>query len=147
VDGDGGKAFSFRPGDIVKAGKLVVYNPQRNTLRLVTGKEIFRDELAEDRYAYYIIAPITRAGIAFLGDAGKIAATGKKRIEGIVDAEKTLKVTVLFAKGESGVTLRGYSDHAVRAGRGKIDWDASTHLFTLSLAAPLEGNSVTVNFR
>jgi hypothetical protein len=141
------RQFSFRPGDIVTAGKIVVYNPQRNTVRLLTGNETFHDELPEDNYAYYIVAPVTAAGIAFLGDAGKIAATGKKRIAGIIASGKTLRVNVLFAKGESTVTLRGYSEQDVTADKGKISSDASTHLFTLSLPAPATGNSVTVNFR
>jgi hypothetical protein len=147
ADAVGARQFSFRPGELVKAEKVVVYNPQRNVLRLITGGEAFRDELPEDKYAYYIIAPVTPAGIAFLGDAGKIAATGKKRIAGIRMSGKTLQVDVLFAKGESMVTLRGYSERAVIADKGTINRDAATHLFTLSLPAPVTGSGVTVNFR
>ncbi|HVU58279.1 MAG TPA: hypothetical protein VHD83_24630 [Puia sp.] len=141
------RRFGFRPGEIVAADRVIVYNPQKNTFRLLAGGETFYDELPEDKYAYYIIAPITSSGIAFLGDAGKIAATGKKRIAGMKTSGKTLKVTVLFAKGESSVMLRGYSEHTVAADKGRVISDASTHLFTLSLSAPEKGNSVTVNLR
>lgn len=141
------RQFSFRPGDIVKADKVVVYDPRQETSRLLTKGETFHDELPEDKYVYYIIAPITRSGIAFLGDAGKIAATGKKRIAGITDSGKTLQVAVLFAKGESIVTLRGYAEHPVTADKGKLSFDKTSHLFTVSLPAPANGNKVTVDLR
>jgi hypothetical protein len=141
------RQFSFRPGDIVKAGKVVVYDPRKETAQLLTEGETFQDELPQDKYVYYIIAPITRSGIAFLGDAGKIAATGKKRITGITDSGKTLQVTVLFAKGESTVTLRGYAGRPVTADKGKLSFDKTSHLFTVSLPAPANGNNVTVTLR
>jgi hypothetical protein len=141
------RRIAFRPGDIVRSNRIVVFNPKENTLRLLTGNETFHDELPEEKYVYYIIAPITSTGIAFLGDTGKIAATGKKRIAGIEVAGKALRVTVLFAKGESTVTLRGYSGHPIAADRGTIRFDASSHLFELTLHAPATGNSVTVNLR
>ena len=101
----------------------------------------------ESRYVYYIIAPITGSGIAFLGDGGKIVSTGKKRIANLISAAKKLQVKVVFAKDESTITLRGYGTHEVVSDKGKISWDSKTHLFTLTLHSQPGENSVIVNFR
>jgi hypothetical protein len=133
----------FKPEDVGEQGEVVIYTPQDNHLKIMNAGESFHDELAADKYAYYIIAPVTSSGIAFLGDEGKIAATGKKRIATIKDMGKTLQVKVLFAKGEKDVMLHGYCKRPVTADKGSIAQDAATHLFTLTL--PANGNEVTVN--
>jgi len=87
--------------------------------------------LPDDLYSYYIVAPITTSGIAFLGDANKIAATGK--IASIKDELNKLELTVLFAKGEASVILQGYSEMPVYTDKGTVLYNASTHLFTIIL--------------
>ena len=141
------RQIGFRPGDIVMANRIVVYSPKQNSVRLLTGNETFHDELPEEKFVYYILAPVTSTGIAFLGDTGKIAATGKKRIAEMKVSGKSLRVTVLFATGESVLTLRGYSDHAIAADQGTISFDTSSHIFELTLPAPATGNKMTVNLR
>ncbi|MDP4285266.1 MAG: hypothetical protein Q8891_12640 [Bacteroidota bacterium] len=138
---------SFKPADIGMIGKVVVYDPMHNKLQIISANETFKDVLPGDKYTYYIIAPVTSSGIAFLGDAGKITATGKKRIADVIASGKEMQVKVLFAKSESSVTLRGYADHIVTADKGKVTVDPSTHLFSLVLSAPAKGNSVSVNFK
>src|SRR5665647_46260 len=138
---------NFKPADIGMKSDVVVYDPLNNRLQTVRANESFKDILPEDKYTYYIIAPVTKSGIAFLGDAGKITATGKKRIAEIISSVKNLQVKVLFAKGESAITLHGFAEHAVTADKGKIGYDGATHLFSLVLPAPAKGNSVNVNLK
>lgn len=139
--------FGFQPKNTGIQGQSVVYNPRQNTVQVLNADDTFRDELPVDSFAYYIVAPVTNAGIAFLGDAEKIAATGRKRVADIVSTGKALQVKILFAKEEASVTLKGYSPSAVIADKGKIDYDAGTHLFTLVLPAPANTNSVVVNLK
>lgn len=137
--------YSFRPADIGIKNRVLIYDPQRNTAQLLDAAQTFQAELPEEKYAYYILAPLTSSGIAFLGDTGKIAATGKKRIANILSSGKNLQVKVLFARGEGTVVLKGYSEKKITTDRGVLTKDPSNHLFTLTIRAPKNGNMLTVN--
>jgi hypothetical protein len=136
--------FSFSPAALGLKGKTVVFDPLTAKLKELDADDQFEDRLPAEKYAYYIIAPVTSSGIAFLGDAGKIAATGKKRIAAIDPSAKELKVTVLFARGDQAVTLQGYCRRPVFSSEGQLSQDGKTHLFTLHLPAPEKGGKVTV---
>ncbi|KAA9041186.1 hypothetical protein FW778_03890 [Ginsengibacter hankyongi] len=138
---------TFKPADIGMKGNVAIYEPLQNKLQIIAADKIFTDVLPSKKYTYYIIAPVTKTGIAFLGDAGKITSTGKKRIADIITNGKNLQVKVLFAKGESAVTLHGYAGHTVACDRGKASYDNATHLFNLVVDAPATGNSVNINLR
>ncbi len=129
------KDISFQPASLGCMGKVVVFDPLTQQLQLMDASDNFTDQLKDEFYTYYIVAPITSSGIAFLGDTAKIVATGKKRISSLNDAQGCLAVTVLFSKGESAVVLQGYSDRPVTSDKGKMNYDAVTHLFTLTLAS------------
>jgi len=55
-----------------------------------------------------IIAPIGPSGIAFLGDEGKVASTGKQRIADIHESGENLQVT--WQVRRRVVTLHGFAD-------------------------------------
>ncbi len=114
---------NFSPADLGAKGSVVVFDPIHNKSQLMQANESFKDDLPVEKYTYYIIAPVTSSGIAFLGDAGKITATGKQRIASIVSSGKNLQVKVLFAKGESSVTLTGYCKDSLFSDHGKISTD------------------------
>ena len=136
--------FSVKPSDLGMTGEVVIYSPETRLLKDIRASDTFSDELGSARYNYYLIAPVTKAGIAFLGDEGKIAATGKKRVEDIrVQGDKMI-VTVLFAAGESGVTLQGYAARPVSSDQGTVSQDPATHLFTVRVPAPGQGGKLTV---
>lgn len=135
--------FAFFPAEIGIQGKSVVYNPQNHRLWPLRSGGVFHDSLPAVNYAYYIVAPLVN-GIAFFGDRGKIAATGKKRIAQLVKTENGLKIKVLFGKGDEAVTLQGYAPRNVVADKGIIKRDSTTGLFDLVLPAPSAANSVTV---
>jgi len=127
------RRISFKPIEFGIKEKVAVFNPLTKKIQLMNANDSFNDSLPDDLYAFYITAPVTSSGIAFFGDAGKIAATGKKRIAEIKDENGTLAITVLFAKGEPNVILQGYSEKPFKADKGVIDYNSATHLFTLSL--------------
>lgn len=138
--------FGFHPKALGQRGRVAVFDPLSKRVAAIDAAAEFRSELPETRYAYYIVAPVTRSGIAFLGDAGKIAATGKQRIAALRDGSDGLQVRIRFAQGESSVILQGYSEKPVTADKGEVTYDAATCLFTLTL--PSGGNdevSVTVS--
>lgn len=138
--------FSFHPTTIGMKGNVVVYNPVNHELKVMPANNLFTGLIPADKYVYYIIAPVTSIGIAFLGDENKIAATGKKRIADITTSGKGLRVKVLFAPGEKDITLCGYYENLFSANKGKLTLNPKTHLFTLVLQSPVHENSVEVNF-
>ena len=132
-DSSGSRSVNFNPSKLGIKGKTVVYDPLTEELKVVNSGSGFSSLLNNNLYTYYIIAPVISSGIAFLGDAGKIVSTGKKRIHNVEDNNGTLKVIVLFAKGEASVKLEGYSEKSVTSDKGKIKYDSDTHIFNLIL--------------
>ncbi len=139
TDSSGSKSIKFVPSELGINEKTVVYNPLTKELKLIDAGAEFSGSLSNDLYTYYILAPLTNSGIAFLGDKDKIAATGKKRIADITSAKGTLTVKVLFSEGETSVTLEGYSEKNVSCDKGEIKYNQNTHIFNLIL--PSSGNN------
>jgi len=88
--------------------------------------------------AYFIASPITRCGIAFLGDADKFVGTGKKRILSLHDDDSHLTAEILLAANEDAVTLKGYAPQApevsVQGGHNRpVQYDPATGLFTVTV--------------
>jgi hypothetical protein len=69
------------------------------------------------------VVPVGRSGIAFLGDRDKLVTLGRQRIAQLRD-DGAVTVTVQFARGERGVTLRGYAPRQpalrVLSGTGRL---------------------------
>ena len=143
-DKEGNREIKFNPSKLGIKGNLVVYNPLRNEVKVIDNGEVFKDKLNNNFYTYYILAPFTTSGISFFGDSEKIVSTGKKRIAEISNQKDFLQVKVLFAKGESSVNLKGYSEKPVMSDKGKINYNQNTHIFDLII--PSQGkNQVTVS--
>jgi hypothetical protein len=88
-------------------------------------------------FGYFVLTPVGKSGIAFLGDKGHIVTLGRKRIPAVSDTGR-IDLTVSFAPGETERTLFGYSPFPVDvrpvAGRtGKVVWDPATELFTVTV--------------
>ncbi len=99
--------------------------------------------------AYYIVVPIGRSGIGFLGDAGQFVTLGKKRIANVSD-NGALEVSVIFAEGETSRTLFGFapaapSVRALKGNVGKLAYDEAKHLFRLE-ASPDSDHTASVIF-
>lgn len=140
------RQFSFQPSSMGFSGKVVVFDPLRHTVQAMQASEVFWSTLPADNYAYYVIAPVTDSGIAFLGDANKIVSTGKKRIATITSTKDQLQIKVIAA-GEHSITLQGYYEKPFTADKGTLSLNETDHLFTLSLELPSKNDSVTINFK
>ncbi len=140
--------FQFQPATLGFTGKVIVFNPANKKYEVLLAGNTFSATIPSEKYVYYIIAPVTAQGIAFLGDENKIAATGKKRIAAIKTSEHDLEVKVLVAKGEKEIILQGYYQHPFIVDKGKLSVDATTHLFSLVLKSPLHEHedSIQVKF-
>ena len=136
--------FRFNLTELAMGGRSVVYNPLSHNAQLLETGDHFQADLPDEKFAYYIVAPVTISGIAFLGDKGKITATGKKRIASIRSSPKQLQAKILFAKDDPAVILQGYSEKPVTSKQGIVHHDKTTHLFTLEVPRPKTGQVVMV---
>lgn len=129
-------SMSFTPAELGYAGSVYVYDVNHATGRLLTASQANTDTITDT--AYYIVAPVGPSGIAFLGEQGKLASTGAKRISDWSDTG-TLAVSVAFGAGEKSVTLTGYAPSMPTAAAdlgtvSAVQYDATSKRFTVSVA-------------
>lgn len=131
----GSEQIGFRPSEVGVNGAAYVYNYFTGAGTLVPAGGRFTDTVSSG--SYYVVAPVGRSGIAFLGDAGKFVSTGSKRISALAD-DGTVRATVAFAIGEKSVTLHGYAPTAPVASAaggtaGPVHYDANTRQFSVTV--------------
>jgi len=128
---------ALTPSKTGVAGNVFAYEVRHRSGALVNAGAPTLD-LSHD-WTYLVLVPLSRSGIAIVGDAGKFVPRGRARIAALTDREEAVDVEVAFAAGESSVTLTGYSPNPplVSADAGKIvkvSWNSSTGMFELVVA-------------
>ena len=116
------------------AGPVYIYDYFAKTARRLGAGGIYQDTLGPTGRAFYVVAPVGASGIALLGDEGKFVGTGRQRLAVLHDAPGRLTATVLFAPGESAVTLHGYATSAPKVAAsggtvGPVAYDPATGHF------------------
>ena len=89
--------------------------------------------------AFWTFAPVGPSGIAFLGNSGKFAATGRQRVAHLVD-NGTLRARIALAKGETQVRLHGWARARpqFQARKGTIEnfrYNSASRQFAFDLTA------------
>ncbi len=138
---------SFTPASLGFNGSAYVYDYFAGQGTVVQANQSFKAKVGFNG-SYYIVVPVGASGIAFLGDAGKFAALGSKRISSLYD-DGTVHATVAFANHESPVTLHGYapSKPTVTTTNGTVSavsYDATTQMFSFTVSAG-KNNSANIN--
>lgn len=136
---------SFRPSALGISGAAYVYNYFTGQGSVVPPGGSFQATVTSG--SYWVVAPVGRSGIAFLGDAGKFVSLGSKRISALSD-DGAVHATVTFARGEGAVTLHGYSPSAPRVtaapgSAGPVSYDPATGMFSVQVT-PGAGQQSTV---
>jgi hypothetical protein len=132
----------FHATDVGLSGPVYVFDFFAGTGKpMDAGADIVKD-ISPKQASYFIVAPIGRSGIAFLGDRGKFVGTGKQRVATMEDAPSGLKVDLLLAPTESSVTLGGYAPSApqvtAQAGTaGDVHYDGKTQYFSVEIKPDL----------
>ena len=142
-----GSAVSFVPAALGVSGPVYVYNGFDKTAKRLGAGEVYSDTLGTEGRAFYVAAPITPSGIALLGDAGMFVGTGRQRLPTVKNTPGGLSATVVFAAGESRVTLHGYAAARLRVSAaggtaGPVQFDAATGHFTVTVS-PAAGEPVS----
>jgi hypothetical protein len=155
------KNAQFTPAELGCTGEVCIYDHASDAVVRLPSDQPFKVLLPPDGVDFYMVAPIGHAGIAFFGDRGKFASTGRQRIRQIQDNPDKLIVTVLFAGSEKAIQLHGQAglkpSVVVRNGTaGEVQFDPATGHFgvwvSVTEAIPFESGSdpvrpVTVEFK
>ena len=142
-----GGEVRFVPAELGVKGPAYVYDGFARTGRRVEDCEACTAQLARGGTAFYIMAPVGKSGIAFLGDPGKFVGTGKQRVAALHDEPGRLTAKLVLAEAEPSVLLHGYAPFAPKAvaASGEITslrYDTATQHFELEArpdpASPLD---------
>jgi hypothetical protein len=115
-----------------------VYDYFSGNGRRLNASASFSAPLGQNGEAFYVVAPVGRSGIAFLGDRDKFVGTGKQRVVSLQDERGKLTVGVVLAQSENSVVLHGYSAVAPKATvvagvDDDLQYDAATGHFTIEV--------------
>lgn len=134
-----GENVDFNLSELGLDRPAYVYDYFAKTARRLGPDAGFSAPLAKTGSAYYVIAPVGRSGIAFLGDENKFVGTGRQRIASLQDETGKLTVGVVLAESESSVVLHGYSaaePKATVAGTEQpVQYDSATGHFSVEVRA------------
>jgi hypothetical protein len=139
--GAANRSISLDPEALGFRGSVYIYEYLAGTGRIVTAEPLTATISGD--YGYYIVVPVGKSGIGFLGDAGQWVTLGKQRIASLTD-DGVVHATVTFAKGEGPRTLFGYAPSLpiVTASDGSaapVTYDAASHLFHVVVTAGADG--------
>lgn len=131
--------FSLSPSELGFRGPVAVVDPQSTTLitRDADGS-ILGKVTGRDAYAYRIVAPISRSGIAIFGDLDKFVSMGRQRIRSYRDVAGGVELGIATAAKETDLTIAGYAPFGITARANgasieSVERNAATGLFKLKL--------------
>ncbi len=132
---------SFTPASLGLPGSVYVYNYFTGAGTVVPAGGTFTDTVSSG--SYYIIVPVGLSGIGFLGDAGKFASWGKKRIAQLTDTG-SVQAAITFASGETSLTMYGYAPSqpnvtATDGMVGAVTYNGTTGIFSYPVSPGPDG--------
>jgi hypothetical protein len=132
-------SVAFTPAQVGVPRDVYVYDARNRTARRLAASDAFTFVLAANGTAYFVVAPVSRAGIALLGDEGKFVPDGRKRVAALGDEPDRLTATVMFAPQEQSVRLFGYATRrptvtAQTGSAGEVAFDKRTGRFEVSVS-------------
>jgi hypothetical protein len=130
----------FTPDDLGMDGKVFVHDCFKGTGHEIDAASDVTAAVKANGFAFYVVAPVGKSGIAFLGDAGKFVGTGRQRVATMEDTSAGLNADILFAASESAITLHGYSISrpqvtAQSGTAGEVHYDEKTKYFSCEVKA------------
>lgn len=130
--------------EIGVTGPAYAYDFFQGTVQPVEGT--FQTRLGSDGFSYLLVAQPGLSGIALFGDAGKFVSSGKQRIASLHQEQGKLIAGVLFANGETSVTLHGCCANrpVVRVENRELDvaYDPASRHFTVEITPPADAKPV-----
>jgi len=137
--------FSVALAELGFSGPVYAYDWRAHTGTVVSAGGTLSAPF-RDGFAYLILVPVNRQGLALLGDTEKIVPLGKQRIAALSD-RGTLTATFKFAQDEHVRTISGYSadQPKIKALKGElknVTYDSETKIFRAQVAPASSGEAV-----
>jgi len=115
------------------SGTVFAYNWVTHEGRLVSPDGSLTMEF-KDGWAFQVLSPVNRDGVALLGDTEKITTLGKARFAAVKD-DGSLSATIQFASDEKVRFISGYAPHrpTITATAGMVEtvsFGEQSHIFT-----------------
>ena len=128
---------SFTPVSLGAGQRVYVYDYFKGTGEVVNPSDTVTKSIDGDAI-YLVAAPIGPSEMAVVGDAGQFVPAGKKRIAGMVD-DGEIRLSVLFAAGETTRTVTGYSPflpaaQAMTGLVGPVGYDPASRQFQIPVS-------------
>jgi hypothetical protein len=102
--------FSVMPAELGFSGSVAVFDPMSETLAVIDGRQAIAGTLdGSDAFAYRVVAPVSSAGIAVIGDIGKFVPMGRKRVVSYQDLAHGVRLKLAFAAKDGAITVAGYA--------------------------------------
>jgi hypothetical protein len=138
----------FKISELGLHGPAYVYDYFAQTAKRVGQQTEFSAQLEPRGSVFYVVAPIGKSGIAFMGDKDKFVGTGKQRITSVQDEPGKLTVNLVLAANEKSAVLHGYAAAAPKATvvtgiDDDLQFDPTTGHFTIEVKA--DSTSPTLN--
>ena len=128
---------SFTPAALGASRRLYLYDYFKGTGEVVNPSDTVSKSIDGDSL-YLVAVPVGPSEMAVVGDTGQFVPAGKKRIAGIVD-DGEIRLSVLFAGGETARTITGYSPflpavQAMTGLAGPVAYDPETRQFQIPVS-------------
>jgi hypothetical protein len=133
---------AFTPAQLDLPHEVYVYDARAGIARRLGASDTFAFDLAPNGTAYFVLTPVSRAGIALFGDESKFVPDGRKRVASLVEEPGGLIATVTFAPQEKSLRLFGYAERqpTITALSGSVSdlvFDKQTGRFAVSASPGL----------
>ena len=135
----GNARAAFTPAQAGIQREVYLYDTGVRSARRLAASESFSFDLAPDGTAYFVLVPVSSAGVALIGDKDKFVSDGRKRIASLAEDGNRLTATVTFAPQEETVRLFGYAKRrpmitAQSGSAGDLAFDEETGRFEFSVS-------------
>jgi hypothetical protein len=132
-------SVAFAPAQVGVPRDVYLYDARKRTARRLAASDAFTFVLAPNETAYFVVAPVSRAGIVLFGDEGKFVPDRRKRVAAFADEPDRPTATVMFAPQEQSVRLFGYAAQrptvtAETGSAGAVAFDKRTGRFEVSVS-------------
>ena len=141
---------AFTPMTLGMLGETYIYNMSDQSGKVVNAAEPYTASLMNPDWAEFVLAPIGKSGIAFLGDVDKIVGTGHQRIASERDQPGLFTAVVTLSPSENSVTLHGYAPaqpavSVLGGSASPVMYDAASGQFSVDVSTNAESERRTIN--
>lgn len=112
-------------------GDVIAWDWRAGTAERLAASDALAVDLGREEWSYHVLAPVSDAGIAVVGDASKFVTAGRPRLE-LVAADDTSVTVRVQGAGES-ITVTGWAEASVRTNEGIVTNDADTGIWTVTV--------------